>query len=90
MRKSEMEAKAYKPPVRELASRIYIELVVRSLDLSGSAVRLPAAAEDLAKLSFQAEEVFQGVEEALNVANLPKNAGFTLQSSDIEDWSTQK
>lgn len=82
-----MDAKAYKPPVRELASRIYIELVVRSLDLSGGAVKLPAAAEDLAKLSFQAADIFQGVEEALNAANLPKNTGFTLQSSDIAEWS---
>jgi hypothetical protein len=85
-----MEAKAYKPPVRELASRIYIELVVRSLDLSGGAAKLPVTAEDLAKLSFQAAEIFQGVEETLNAKNLPKNVGFTLSSSDIEDWSKPK
>jgi hypothetical protein len=82
-----MESKAYKPPVRELASRIYLELVVRSIAETKGAVALPDGASDLAKLSFQAAEIFQAVEEGLNAANLPKNTGYTLQSSDIAEWS---
>jgi hypothetical protein len=82
-----MEIKAYKPPVRELASRIYAELILRSFVVADNTVKLPANAEDLAKLSFHAAEIFQGVEENLNAANLPKNTGYTLQAADIAEWS---
>jgi hypothetical protein len=82
-----MESKAYKPPVRELASRIYAELVVRSVAVSDDGLQMSTSAENLARLSFRLAEAFQGVEDELNSANLPKNAGFRIEASDIAEWS---
>jgi hypothetical protein len=77
---------AYKPHVRELASRIYVDLVDRSLAVTDGGVKMTASAENLAKLSFQLAEAFQAVEDGLNSANLPKQ-GFKLDVSDIAQWS---
>lgn len=85
-----MEAKPYKPLVRDLASRIYAELVVRAVTVSESSARMSASPDGLAKLSFQLAEVFQAVEDDLNSANLPKNVGFKVGSDDIAAWSKPK
>jgi hypothetical protein len=77
---------AYKPHVRELASRIFVDLVDRSLAVTDSGVKMSASAESLAKLSFQLAEAFQAVEDGLHTANAPKQ-GFKLDVSDIAQWS---
>ena len=82
-----MDAKPYKPPVRELASRIYIELAVRCLTVQGKDAKMSARPEDLATLSFTLAEAFQTVEEALGAAAVPKKSGFTLEASDIAAWT---
>ena len=82
-----MDAKPYKPPVRELASRIYIELAVRCLTIQGRDVKMSTGAEDLATLSFKLAEAFQTVEESLGAAAVPKKGGFTIEASDIAAWS---
>ena len=81
-----MEAKPYKPPVRELAARIYVELAVRALS-AGEGPRAPGNAAPLAKLSFELAEAFQAVEDQLNAANLPRNTGFKLGNEDISAWT---
>lgn len=81
-----MEPKPYKPPVRELASRIYAALVVEATSISESGVKMAANAESLAKLSFKLADVFQGVEDELNSDNIPKNVGYEVASSDIASW----
>jgi len=86
-KRTAMDPKPYKPPVRELASRIYTELVVRSVTVSENGVKMSAAADNLAKLSFRLADAFQEVEEALQASDTPKKAAFTLAASDIAEWS---
>ena len=82
-----MDAKPYKPAVRELASRIYVELVMRALAISETGVKMSPGAENLAGLSFKPAEAFQDVEEQLGAANVPKVTKFSLEASDIAAWS---
>jgi hypothetical protein len=77
---------AYKPHVRELATRIYVDLVTDAVSFTENAVKMAASAENIAQLSFQLAEAFQTVEDGLNSANLPKNSGFKLDVADIAQW----
>ena len=79
-----MEAKPYRPAVRELAARIYTQLVGPTV-LDGPAAL--DAAPEMARVSFRLAEAFQAVEDQLNAANLPKNADFKLEATDIAEWS---
>lgn len=78
---------AYKPPVRELATRIYVQFLSGMVDLSSGQPKMAVSAENLAKLSFKLAESFQEVEDELNAGNLPKNVGFKLDATDIAGWS---
>jgi hypothetical protein len=78
---------AYKPHVRELATRIYVSLVSGAVSVTENSVKMTASAQNLAKLSFQLAESFQTVEDELNSANLPKNTGFKLEAADIASWT---
>lgn len=78
---------AYKPHVRELASRIYVDLVTGAVSVSENSVKMATSAENLAQVSFQLAEAFQTVEDQLNAANLPKNTGFKLDVADIAQWT---
>jgi geranylgeranyl pyrophosphate synthase len=82
-----MDPKPYKPLVHDLASRIYADLVVRAVTAAGSSGKMATSPENLAKLSFDLAEAFQAVEDVLNSANLPKNVGFNVGTSDIAEWS---
>ena len=82
-----IQTPAYKPHVRELASRIYVDLVTGAVSVSESGVKISTSAENLAKLSFQLAEAFQNIEDQLNADNLPKNTGFKLDVTDIASWS---
>jgi hypothetical protein len=79
-----MESKPYRPAVRELAARIYTQLVTAN---PGDAAAALAAAPECAHASFRLAEAFQAVEDELNAANLPKNAGFKLEAADIAEWT---
>ena len=48
---------------RELASRIYVDLVVRAAVVTGSAVKMEATPENLAKLSFKLAAAFDAAEK---------------------------
>ena len=78
---------AYKPAVRELATRIYVQFLASHVDLGGGAVKMDVSADNLARLSFKLAEAFAGVEDELNAGNLPKNVGFKLDAADIAGWS---
>ena len=78
---------AYKPPVRELATRIYVQLLADKVSFPGGTVKVEVNPENLAKLSFTLAEAFQKVEDQLNEGNLPKNVGFKLDAADIAGWS---
>jgi hypothetical protein len=73
--------------VRELASRIYVDLAVRASEINGSAVKMQAAPENLAKLSFKLAAAFDAVERELNEASLPKNQNFKVDIESIAAWS---
>src|SRR5512140_875971 len=77
----------YKPLVHDLAARIYVDLVVRAVTVSESSAKIATSPESLAKLSFQLAEAFQTVEDGLNAANLPKNAGYKVGADDIAQWT---
>ena len=78
---------AYKPAVRELASRIYVQLLSGTVAFDGASAKMNVSAESLAKLAFKLADSFQGVEDELNEGNLPKNVGFKLDATDIAGWS---
>lgn len=78
---------AYKPHIRELASRLYVGLVTGAVSVTEKSVKMSTSAENLATLSFQLAEAFQTVEDNLNIANLPKNTGFKLDVADIASWT---
>ena len=81
------EKPAVSPQTRELASRIYVDLVVRAASVTDSAVKMEAAPANIAKLSFKLAAAFDAVERELNVDSLPKNVDFKLDSASIATWS---
>jgi hypothetical protein len=81
------ELPAVSPQTRELASRIYVDLIVRAASISDSAVKMDAAPANIAKLSFKLAAAFDVCERELNVDSLPKNVDFKLDSASIASWS---
>jgi hypothetical protein len=81
-----MAEKLFKMELREVASRIYVELVLRSTSVSDTGVKITASPETLAKLSFKLAQAFETVLEDLNAENLPKNPDFKLGAEDIAGW----
>ena len=77
---------AVKPEDRDLASRIFVDLLSRNVTISDNAVKMSVSAENLAKLSFKLAGVFQEVQDELNSASLPKNPSFKLGAEDIAAW----
>jgi len=73
--------------VRELASRIYVDLAIRACKIDGSAVKMESSAENLAKLSFKLAAAFDGVERELNADSLPKNQDYKVDIASIASWS---
>jgi hypothetical protein len=80
---------AVSPQVRELASRIYIDLIVRAAEVTGSSVKMQASPDNLAKLSFKLATAFDGIERELNEASLPKNQDFKVDVASIASWTTK-
>lgn len=73
-------------PVRELASRIYVELIGRAfLRTDNTAVVKPDAVE-LAKLSIQLADIFHKVEKAADAAAAPQNVSYKVDLTDMAKW----
>lgn len=72
---------------RELASRIYVELVKGAVSPDGAKMSADPAA--LAQVSFKLAQVFQQKQNELNAANLPKNQDFKVGTDDIAGWITK-
>jgi len=81
-----MTEKLFKMELREVASRIYVELVLRATSVSETGVKLTASPDNLAKLSFKLAQAFETVQEDLNAENMPKNPDFKLGNDDIAAW----
>ena len=73
--------------MRELASRIYVDLSVRATHISESSVKMDSSPENLAKLSFKLAAAFDNCERELNEASLPKNQDFKVDAASIASWS---
>jgi hypothetical protein len=80
-------APAVSPQTRALAELIYTDLVVRAAEVNATAVKMQAAPDSLARLSFKLAAVFDGVERELNEASLPKNQDYKVDAASIASWS---
>ena len=76
----------FRPETKELAFRIYTDLVGRNILISDKGVQMPVSAENLATLSFKLSETFLSTYDGLNEANMPKNPTFKLSGDDIAGW----
>ncbi len=74
-------------PVSALASRIFVELVCRTVVVSDSAVQSPANPESLARISFVLAETFQRVDVELKAPSMPKNQEFDMKSASLPGWT---
>lgn len=70
-------------PLRELAIRIYVELVCRSVTMTDASAKMSANPETLAKVSFKLAESFERAERDLKQASMPKNQDFDLRATDL-------
>jgi hypothetical protein len=78
--------KAFRVETREVAMKIYTDLIARNLTVDASGVKTSVSPENLAQLSYKLAAVFLQVHETLNEANMPKNTGYTLDGNDIAAW----
>ena len=76
-----------RPELRDLASKIYVDLVSDAVEFTDKSVTMTASAENLAKLSFKLAKVFEQAEDELNADNMPKNQGFKVDVGDIAKWT---
>jgi hypothetical protein len=76
----------FRAETKDLAFRIYSDLVGRNILVSDKGVQMPVSAENLATLSFKLAETFLRVYDGLNEANMPKNPTFKLGVDDIAGW----
>lgn len=72
--------------MRELAMRIYVELVARNTELADGSVKMSATASNIATLSFRLSEAFLTSEAEAVSARQPRK-GYQLGAEDIAKWS---
>jgi len=78
--------KAFRAETREVAMKIYTDLIARHITIDANGVKTSVSPENLAQLSYKLAAVFLQVHETLNEANMPKNTGYTLDQKDIASW----
>ena len=76
----------FRPETKDLAFRVYTDLIGRNILVSDKGVQMPVSAENLAMLSFKLAETFLRVYDGLNESNMPKNPTFKLGVDDIAGW----
>ncbi len=79
-------AKPFRLETKELAEKLYVELLGRSVTIADGVVKTNVNAQNLAKFSFMLAGAFLGVQDELNAENLPKDPTFKLGASDIAEW----
>lgn len=82
-----MSKPAFDMKVRDLAEKIYVDLVSRAASLADGAVKLGAEPAALASTSFKLAAAFHKEQDALNAENLPKNQDFKLDVADLTAWN---
>ena len=71
---------------RDLAAKIYIELISRAVVVTDNAAKINTNPESLAKISFKLAAAFQVAEAEVQAESRPKNQGFAVQGADIANW----
>ena len=79
-------AHPFRLATKDLAEKLYVDLIGRNVVIAEGSVKLAASAENVAKLSFMLAEAFLTVQDALNAENLPKDPNFKLGVEDIAGW----
>ena len=77
-------------PLRDLAAKIYIELICRNVVVTENAAQIKTNPESLAKISFKLAEAFQRVGVEVKAPSLPKNQEFDMKVADISGWNASK
>lgn len=70
---------------RDIAVRIYVELVARNTEVAHDSVKMAASAQHLATLSIKLSDAFLEAQEAAALAMAPKKAT-GVQGDDIAKW----
>ena len=81
------DAPAVSPQTRDLASRIYADLVIRSVHVAETSVKMDAAPAFIAKLSFKLAAAFDSAEQELNQAGLSKGSDYKVDVAAIASWT---
>ena len=76
-------------PVRDLASRIFVELVCRNVVVTDSAAQIKSNPENLAKISFKLAETFQLVDVELRAPSMPKNQEFDMKAANLPGFEVK-
>ncbi|APV49182.1 hypothetical protein BWI17_05500 [Betaproteobacteria bacterium GR16-43] len=82
-----MSEPKYDPKTRDLAEKIYRDLVTKAADVSAKNVGMNSDPANLAAISFKLSAAFMAVEVQLNAANLPKNQDFQMNVDHIASWN---
>lgn len=82
-----MAAPVIEPQDRELAGRIYADLLRGAVVISSTGVQVTADPKSIAKVCFKLAVMFREVENELNAENLPKNQDFKVDIADLAAWT---
>ena len=77
-------------PVRDLAAKIYIELVCRNVVVTESAAQIKSNPENLARISFKLADTFQRVDVELKAPSMPKNQEYDMKAASLPGWQAEK
>lgn len=82
-----MSTPPFDPKARDLAERIYVDLLRNAVVVSANGVQVSTDPKNIAKVSFKLAASFREVEDELNAENLPKNQDFKMELSDLAAWN---
>ena len=76
-------------PVRDMASKIYIQLASDAIVVSDAAAKISASPESLAKISFKLAEAFHKAEAEMKASAAPKHTKFDVDKLDFDAWTSK-
>jgi len=82
-----MDTPVFDIKVRDLAERIYVDLLRGAVEVTQNDVKMNADPKNIAKVSFKLAALFHEVQDELNNANLPKNQDFKVELEDLAAWN---
>ncbi|HZP93853.1 MAG TPA: hypothetical protein VFB20_13355 [Burkholderiales bacterium] len=77
-------------PLRDLAAKIYVELVCRNVVVTENAAQIKSNPENLAKISFKLADAFQRIHIEIGRPAAQKNQDFSVNSADLASWNAAK